>query len=116
MTELMRYAKWNGTAEEWRELQIVTARHCTCLTTQLCATHEMVVKDQRAVNGLVFARRIVERLLVEEFRPAGHHSAARNRAQTAASAMKPVRLGRPVKLPQPGVDNPLAMGGGSTTP
>jgi hypothetical protein len=76
MTQLLRYAKWNGSPDEWQDLQIVIARHCACQTPNVCASHDMVARDQRAIDGLVFARRIVERLLVEEFLPAGQYSAA----------------------------------------
>jgi hypothetical protein len=32
-----------------------------------CAAHTMLAHDQRAVDGLLFMRRIAERLLAEEF-------------------------------------------------
>jgi hypothetical protein len=35
------------------------------LTT--CASHQLLVEDQRAVDGLLFARRIADRLREEEF-------------------------------------------------
>ena len=115
MTEFTRYAKWNGTAEEWRELQIVVMRHCTCATPQVCATHEMVVRDQRAINGMVFARRIVERLLVEEFRPMTPVPSI-----STAKALHPTRARYGpkalVKIPLPAVVEPLPAGEDSTAP
>jgi hypothetical protein len=35
----------------------------------MCASHRMLADDQRALDGLLFGRRIVERLLWEEFSP-----------------------------------------------
>jgi hypothetical protein len=32
-----------------------------------CAVHRMLTEDQRALDGLLFARHMAERLLVEEF-------------------------------------------------
>jgi hypothetical protein len=32
-----------------------------------CAPHRMLTDDQRALNGLLFARRMAQRLLGEEF-------------------------------------------------
>lgn len=61
---------WKGSFAELNVLLEVLARHCTCTTAPLrgygCATHSILF-DQRAVDGLVFARHIAERLLVEEF-------------------------------------------------
>jgi hypothetical protein len=74
MTQLTRYAKWNGTPEEFGELQLAITRNCACEVTQVCGSHTMVVRDQRAIDGLVFARRIAARLLVEEFEAVGQLS------------------------------------------
>jgi hypothetical protein len=46
--------------------------HCECRvdhgrTVAACASHRMVARDQRAVDGLLFMRRIVATLLAEEF-------------------------------------------------
>lgn len=110
MTEFTRYAKWNGTTEEWRALQIAVMRNCACATSQVCASHAMVVRDQRAVNGLVFARRIVERLLVEEFRPntlapsgSGSRAAHQSRGRSGLKTL--------VKIPLATVNEPLPTGG-----
>ena len=90
MTQLRRYAKWNGTPEEWHELQIIITRHCACQTPHVCASHDMVVRDQRAIDGLVFIRRIVNRLLAEEFLPAGQISVA-ERVGDQTNAVSSVR-------------------------
>ena len=49
------------------------SRNCSCVVTaegvrlSTCAPHEMLSSDQRAVDGLLFARRIAVRLRSEEF-------------------------------------------------
>ncbi len=64
---------WYGTQEESFDLVNAVARNCACefglmgvrLTT--CAPHQMLVEDQRALNGLLFARSIADRLKAEEW-------------------------------------------------
>ena len=64
---------WHGTQQESFDLVNAIARNCTCefglmgvrLTT--CAPHRMLTEDQRALNGLLFARRMSKRLHREEF-------------------------------------------------
>jgi hypothetical protein len=64
---------WHGTQQDSFDLMNALARNCTCefglmgkrLTT--CGVHRMLVEDQRALNGLLFVRSMVERLLREEF-------------------------------------------------
>src|SRR4051812_15182272 len=64
---------WHGTQPESFDLVNAIARNCTCefglmgvrLTT--CAPHRMLTEDQRALNGLLFARRMADRLRHEEF-------------------------------------------------
>jgi hypothetical protein len=64
---------WHGTREESFALLDAVARHCGCefsptgLRLGNCAPHRMLVADQRALNGLVFARRIAVRLRREEW-------------------------------------------------
>ena len=46
--------------------------HCQCpveggRTVATCSGHAMLARDQRAIDGLVFMRRIAARLLAEEF-------------------------------------------------
>jgi hypothetical protein len=64
---------WHGTPTEHVELTRALTRHCTCtFLTQsrrlsMCAGHEMLYSDQRAIDGLLFSRRIAARLRNEEF-------------------------------------------------
>ena len=64
---------WHGTQQESFDLINAIGRNCTCdfglmgvrLTT--CSSHRMLMEDQRALDGLLFVRRMAERLLDEEF-------------------------------------------------
>lgn len=64
---------WYGSQQESFDLVNAIARNCTCefgasgarLVT--CAAHRMLVEDQRALNGLLFVRRMAERLNREEW-------------------------------------------------
>jgi hypothetical protein len=63
---------WHGTSEEALALLHALWAHCECRTDTgrtiaPCAGHRMLVHDQRAVDGLLFVRRIASRLLTEEF-------------------------------------------------
>lgn len=62
---------WHGTDEEASALSEAIGRNCGCETADgaffRCAAHRMLEGDQRAVDGLLFARRIALRLLQEEF-------------------------------------------------
>jgi hypothetical protein len=64
---------WHGTREESLALINAIASNCACVfgsvgvRLQTCAAHQMVTQDQRALNGLLFARRMAARLLAEEF-------------------------------------------------
>jgi hypothetical protein len=64
---------WHGTATEHLELTQALTRHCACAfhtqSRQLstCAGHAMLHSDQRAIDGLLFSRRIAARLRNEEF-------------------------------------------------
>ena len=65
-----------GKPDEALELLQALSRNCSCVITaegvrlSTCTPHEMLSLDQRAVDGLLFARRIAPRLLIEEFEPA----------------------------------------------
>jgi hypothetical protein len=65
--------KWNGTQQESFALIKAIARNCACefglmgVRVRTCAAHRMLAEDQRALNGLLFARRMADRLLCEEF-------------------------------------------------
>jgi hypothetical protein len=77
---------WHGTQQESFDLVNAIARNCTCefglmgVRLATCAPHRMLTEDQRALNGLLFARRMQERLRREEFSRA--KSAATNRARS----------------------------------
>lgn len=63
---------WNGTHQETLALLNALSHHCTCQIeaermVKACAGHTMLACDQRALDGLLFMRRIAERLLAEEF-------------------------------------------------
>jgi hypothetical protein len=64
---------WHGTQTEALELLQALSRNCSCVLTaegvrlSTCAPHDMLSSDQRAVDGLLFARRIAPQLLDEEF-------------------------------------------------
>jgi len=66
---------WHGTQTEALELLQALSRNCACVVTaegvrvSVCAPHEMLSSDQRAIDGLLFARRIAPRPLSEEFHP-----------------------------------------------
>jgi hypothetical protein len=69
-----------------------SARNCTCefgligVRLATCAPQRMLTEDQRALDGLLFARRMAERLRHEEFSRARntHTARARSLTQTAA--------------------------------
>lgn len=67
-----RRITWNGTTEEALILLHALQANCACRvedgrTLAPCAPHSMLVRDQRAVDGLLFMRRMAARLLAEEF-------------------------------------------------
>ena len=69
---MARRITWNGTTEEALALLHALRAHCECRiddgrTVAPCASHAMLAKDQRAVDGLLFMRRMAARLLAEEF-------------------------------------------------
>ncbi len=64
---------WHGSEQEAAELLEAVGRHCQCQGQEgerrtPCAPHAMIFSDQRALDGLLFARRPVDRLRTEEFR------------------------------------------------
>ena len=64
---------WNGMQEERLELLAAVQRNCTCITdvkgarVSVCEAHTMLVQHQRVLNGLLFARRIAQRFICEEW-------------------------------------------------
>ena len=84
---------WHGTQQESFDLVNAIARNCTCefglmgVRLATCAPHRMLTEDQRALNGLLFARRMAKRLRREEFRAPAHARARpldRRRLNSAA--------------------------------
>jgi hypothetical protein len=66
-------SEFPGTDQEALDLLEAVGHNCTCSAPDdkplsVCATHRMLTHEPRAINGLVFARRMVERLLLEEWR------------------------------------------------
>lgn len=63
---------WNGTTDEALALLQALRTHCECPVVDgrivaPCGAHAMLTSDQRAIDGLVFMRRMAARLLAEEF-------------------------------------------------
>lgn len=83
---------WHGTQQESFDLVNAIARNCTCefglmgVRLATCAPHRMLTEDQRALNGLLFARRMQERLRREEFTRLKTTVQSRSRALTSAIA------------------------------
>jgi len=69
---LKQQAIWNGTESESYALLESVQRHCACQFDQAgarvrtCAPHDALVHSQRFLDGLLFARRIARRLMLEE--------------------------------------------------
>ena len=69
---MTRRINWNGTTDEALALLHALKEHCNCSikegrTVAPCASHVMLASDQRAIDGLLFMRRMAARLLAEEF-------------------------------------------------
>ena len=83
---------WHGTQQESFDLVNAIARNCTCefglmgVRLATCAPHRMLTEDQRALNGLLFARRMAERLSREEFTRAKSTPATHARGLTSIAA------------------------------
>jgi hypothetical protein len=84
---------WHGTQQESFDLVNAIARNCTCefglmgVRLATCAPHRMLTEDQRALNGLLFARRMAERLRHEEFsRAKGSGTNARGRSLSSIAS------------------------------
>ena len=64
---------WNGTPTENLELLRAVNSNCDCqfglmgMRLTSCPSHRMLVEDQRALDGLLFARRIAAQLRDEEW-------------------------------------------------
>jgi hypothetical protein len=63
---------WNGTMIDQLELVAAIERHCECIfgTTGkrlvACPAHTMLMRDQRALDGLLWSRRLAKQRLAEE--------------------------------------------------
>src|SRR5437588_6867252 len=83
---------WHGTQQESFDLVNAIARNCTCefglmgVRLATCAPHRMLTEDQRALNGLLFARRMAERLRREEFSRAKSTSGSRGRTLSSIAS------------------------------
>ncbi len=70
----MVVAQWHGTRAESEALLAAIRAHCTCqfgvlgVRLSTCPPHQMMVEDQRALDGLVYARRMRARLWADEMR------------------------------------------------
>jgi len=69
---MARQITWNGTPDEALALLHALRSHCECQverdrTVASCPGHRMLATDQRAVDGLLFMRRMAARLLAAEF-------------------------------------------------
>jgi hypothetical protein len=69
---MARGITWNGTTDEALALLHALREHCDCRVEQgrtvaSCAGHHMLARDQRAVDGLLFMRRMAARLVAQEF-------------------------------------------------
>jgi hypothetical protein len=66
------HVEWHGTLTEQLDLMAAVQHNCECLYDTMaqsrtaCASHVMLASDQRALNGLLWCRRLAQQLLVEE--------------------------------------------------
>jgi len=78
-THMATSVLWHGSQTEALELLQALSRNCSCVVTaegvrlSTCAPHQMLSSDQRAIDGLLFARRIAARLRGEEFHSSHSH-------------------------------------------
>ena len=64
--------QWRGSLSQRSELLAALENNCTCtfdrgVRTDVCASHLILIEDQRTLDGLLFAREIADRLRDEEF-------------------------------------------------
>jgi hypothetical protein len=70
---MARQIVWHGTYEESVELIHAISRNCACnmgeggVRLETCAAHQMLTDSQRSLDGLLFVRRMADRLRREEF-------------------------------------------------
>jgi hypothetical protein len=70
----MSHVVWHGTADEALALLAAVNQHCACRKEHKrvvapCPAHEMLARDQRAIDGLLFMRHMLPRLMAQEFAP-----------------------------------------------
>jgi hypothetical protein len=74
---------WKGTEQESFDLLKAIQRNCACeyaptgARTRPCLPHQALVGDQRWLDGLLFGRRIADRLTAEEWGPRQRERLAR---------------------------------------
>lgn len=63
---------WHGSKQEALDLVDAVTHNCACefslagVRLALCESHRMLVEDQRALDGLLFVRRMADRLRLQE--------------------------------------------------
>ena len=69
---MAQFAVWHGDDAEMTALIEAVEHNCACSDQHAhsghCGPHEMLAFDQRALDGLVFVRRMTQRLHDEEWR------------------------------------------------
>lgn len=69
---MSRQTVWHGTPDESMALLEAIARYCRCevgpmgVQLTVCGPHRMLTEDQRALDGLLFARHMADCLRREE--------------------------------------------------
>ncbi|HYW86711.1 MAG TPA: hypothetical protein VFB50_03025 [Chloroflexota bacterium] len=69
----MKPTVWNGTPSELQRLLASVERNCTCAAgaeapdSRMCSLHRALSFDQSFVDRQIYARRMHERLLCEEW-------------------------------------------------
>jgi len=65
----MPQAEWHGSKDAWKDLLAAAHNHCTCDPDDPrdeCPVHQMLLQNQRALDGLPFGRHLRARLQREE--------------------------------------------------
>jgi hypothetical protein len=79
---MLGQADWNGSDSESYDLLSSVQRNCACefdragARVRTCPAHDALVHSQRFLDGLLFARRILNRLIDEEWSTAATRAAA----------------------------------------
>jgi hypothetical protein len=95
----MPHAISHGTEREGRAFVHAIEHNCTCPAARpigrVCAVHEMAALDQRAVDGLVFVRRFVDRYLRAEWVVTSRHDLVSQGNETGPESDALRQLPRP---------------------